>query len=92
VNFEWDEDKNHENIRKHGFDFADAQKIFQAPLVIDLDLRTDYGEDRWIVIGLLDRRTVVATFTLRGAQTICIISLRKASRHERKKFEEEIGD
>jgi uncharacterized DUF497 family protein len=92
VNFEWDEDKNHENIRKQGFNFADAWKIFQAPLVIDLDLRTDYGEDRWIVIGLLDSRTVVVTFTLPGAQPIRIISLRKASRHERKKFEEEIGD
>jgi uncharacterized DUF497 family protein len=92
VNFEWDDDKNHENIRKHGFDFGDAWEIFQAPFVIDLDLRTDYGEDRWIVIGLLGSRTVVVTFTLRGTQTIRIVSLRKASRHEREKFEEEIGD
>ena len=92
MNFEWDEQKNRENIQKHGLDLSDAWKIFQAPLVIDLDLRTDYGEDRWIVIGLLGSRTVVVTFTLRNAQTIRIISLRKASRHERKKFEEEIGD
>jgi uncharacterized DUF497 family protein len=92
VDFEWDEDKNQENIRKHGFDFNDAWKIFEGPLLLDLDSRTDYGEDRWIVIGLLGSRTVVVTFTLRGAQTIRIISLRKASRHERKKLEEEIGD
>jgi len=92
VNFEWDEDKNRENIRKHGLDFGDAWEIFQAPLVIDLDLRTEYGEDRWIVIGLLGGRTVVLTFALRGTQTIRIISLRKALRHERKKFEEEIRD
>ena len=46
MNFEWDEQKNRENIRKHGLDLSDAWKIFQAPLVIDLDLRTDYGEDR----------------------------------------------
>ena len=92
MNFEWDEDKNRENIRKLGLDFGDAWKIFQAPFVIDLDLRTEYGEDRWIVIGLLGGRTVVLTFALRGAQTIRIISLRKALRHERKKFEEEIRD
>jgi uncharacterized DUF497 family protein len=92
VDFEWDEDKNQENIRKHGFDFGDAREIFEAPLVIDLDLRTDYGEDRWSVIGLLGSRTVVVTFTLRSAQTIRIISLRKASKHERKTFEEEIAD
>lgn len=90
--FEWDEKKNRENIRKHGFDFSDAWEIFQGPLVSDLDLLTDYGEDRWIVIGLLGSRTAVVTFVMRGTQTIRIISLRKASRHERKKFEEEIGD
>jgi uncharacterized protein len=92
VNFEWDEGKNRENIRKHGIDFGEAWEIFQTPMVIDLDLRTDYGEDRWIVIGLLASRTVVVTFAMRGTQTIRVISLRKASRHERKKFEEEIGD
>jgi len=92
VNFEWDEEKNQANIRKHGLDFCDAWQIFQPPLVIDLDLRTDYGEDRWIGIGLLGSRTVVVTFTVRGAETRRIISLRKALRHEREKFEEEIGD
>jgi uncharacterized protein len=92
VEFEWDEQKNREKLRKHGLGLSDAWEIFQAPLLIDLDLRTDYGEDRWIVKGLLGSRTVVVTFTLRGAQTIRIISLRKASRHERKKFDEEIGD
>jgi uncharacterized protein len=92
VNFEWDEDKNRENIRKHGLDFGGAWQVFQGPLVIDLDLRTEYGEDRWIVIGLLGNRTVVVTFALRGTQIIRIISFRKASRHERKRFEEEIGD
>lgn len=56
MNFERDEEKNQENIRKHGFDFFGARKIFQAPFVIDLDLRTDYGEDRWIVIGPFSTR------------------------------------
>jgi len=92
VNFEWDEKKNQQNIRKHGLDFGDTWEIFEGPFEAHLDLRTDYGEDRWIVIGLLGTRTVVVTFALRGTQTIRIISLRKASRHERKKFEEEIGD
>jgi hypothetical protein len=43
VNFEWDEDKNQENIRKHGFDFADAWEIFEAPIRAALDAREDYG-------------------------------------------------
>jgi len=35
VNFEWDEDKNQENIRKHGLDFADAWEIFEAPMLTE---------------------------------------------------------
>lgn len=91
MDFEWDEDKNQENIRKHGFDFGDAWEIFEAPLLEDLDTRTDYGEGRWTGIGLLGNRTVVVTFTQRGTDTIRIISLRKALKHERKKFEEAVN-
>ena len=90
MDFEWDEDKNQENLRKHGLDFADAWEIFGGPLLPELDLRRDYGEDRWTIIGLLGDRVVVVTFTLGSNEVIRIISLRKALRHERKRFEEEI--
>jgi hypothetical protein len=90
VNFEWDEDKNKENIRKHGFDFADAWEVFEAPLRVALDTRENYGENRWNGIGFLGNRIVVITFTHRGEDTIRIISLRKALKHERKRFEEAI--
>ncbi len=92
VDFEWDEEKNKENIRKRGFDFADAWEIFEAPMRTALDLREDYGEDRWKGIGFLGNRIVVVIFTYRGENTIRIISLRKALKHERKKFEEAIGN
>ena len=85
---EWDEDKNKENIRKHGLDFAEAWEIFAGPWVPELDLRRDYGEDRWTIIGLLGNRVVVVTFTSRNGG-IRIISLRKALRHERQRLEEE---
>jgi uncharacterized DUF497 family protein len=92
VNFEWDEDKNQENIRKHGFDFADAWEIFEAPMRTALDTRKDYDEDRWNGIGLLGNRIVVVVFTERDEDTIRIISLRKALKHERKKFEAALRD
>lgn len=92
MNFEWDEEKNQENTRRHGFDFGDAWKVFEAPLLIALDTRTDYGEDRWTGIGLLGNRVVVVTFTQREADTIRIISLRKALKHERNKLEEALRD
>ena len=90
MDFEWDEEKNKANIRKRGFDFADAWEIFEAPMQTALDLREDYGEVRWKGIGLLGNRIVVVIFTYRGENSIRIISLRKALKHERKKFEEAI--
>jgi uncharacterized DUF497 family protein len=90
VDFEWDEEKNRGNIRKRGFDFADAWEIFEAPMRTALDLREDYGEVRWKGIGFLGNRIVVVIFTYRSENIIRIISLRKALKHERKKFEEAI--
>jgi len=92
VNFEWDEDKNRANIRKHGLSFDHAWEIFQGPLRINLDSRTAYGEERWNGIGLLGNRIVVVTFTMPDIETRRFISLRKATRYEREKFAEEIRD
>ncbi|RUT05212.1 hypothetical protein DSM106972_040330 [Dulcicalothrix desertica PCC 7102] len=88
MNFEWDEQKNELNISKHGFDFADAYRVFQLPIAVELDERNDYGEDRWIGIGLLDGRIVVIVYTEPDDKTIRIISLRKALTHERKRYEQ----
>lgn len=92
MKFEWDEEKNRENIRKHGFDFADAWEIFEAPMQTALDTREDYNEDRLIGIGLLGNRVVAVIFTERGEDTVRIISLRKALKHERRKFEKALRD
>lgn len=92
MNFEWDEQKNELNIDKHGFDFADAYQVFDLPMVVDLDERRDYGEDRWIGIGLLDKRDVVVVFTEPNKETTRIISLRKALSkalsYERRRYEQ----
>ncbi len=85
---DWDETKNKENIRKHGFDFADAAEIFDFPMLAQMDFRRDYGEFRVVAIGFLSQRVAVVVFVEGDDDTIRIISLRKASRHERKRFEE----
>jgi uncharacterized DUF497 family protein len=92
VDFEWDEAKNQANIRKHGFDFSDAWKVFETPLLETIDTRTYYGEERLSGIGLLGNRIVVVIFSQRSKDTIRIISVPKALKHERKKFEETIRD
>jgi hypothetical protein len=86
MQFEWDERKNEINIGKHGFDFADAYRIFDLPLLLALDERDDYGEERWVGIGMLDGRVVVVVYTEPNADTVRIISLRKALLHERKRY------
>ena len=90
--FEWNEAKNNANIRKHGLDFLDAEEMFRGRLIVLADLRRDYGENRWIGIGTIQARTVVVVFAERGANTIRIISLRKANRRERKAYEKAIQD
>jgi uncharacterized DUF497 family protein len=53
MQFEWDEAKNLENIRKHQIDFQDVYKVFDSPMLIEEDERFDYGEERWFGIGFL---------------------------------------
>jgi uncharacterized DUF497 family protein len=56
-----------------------------------LDTKEDYGEHRWIGIGFLKERIVVIVFA-EQTDAIRIISLRKALKHERIKFEEAVRD
>jgi uncharacterized protein len=90
--FEWDEKKNRQNIKKHGFDFADAEEIFRGVIVADADTREDYGERRWIGLGSIRGRTVQVVFAERDPEVIRIISLRKATSRERKEYEKTIQD
>jgi len=61
-------------------------------MLVALDDREDYGEDRWIGIGMLRGRVVVVVFTERSEDTIRIISLRKALSYERKRYEQALRD
>lgn len=90
MKFEWDERKNLSNITKHGFDFADAYRIFNLPMLVYIDERQDYGEERYIAIGLLDGRVIVVVYTEPDENIVRIISLRKAISHERKRYEQYI--
>jgi len=92
MKFEWDKRENQANIEKHGLDFADAHKVFEAPMLVKLDERKDYGEDRWIGIGLMDMRVVIIVFTEQKENTIRVISFRKATTDERKQYEQAYKD
>ena len=88
VKFEWDENKNESNIEKHGLDFEDAAEVFDSPTLIALDARQNYGEDRWIGLGLIEYRVVVVVYTYRDTDIVRVISMRKALQHEKYQYEE----
>ncbi|MCL1463049.1 BrnT family toxin [Argonema galeatum] len=88
MQFEWDEAKNLENIRKHEIDFADVSEMFDSPMLIELDDRFDYGEDRWFGIGFLGNGIAVVVWTERQNNVIRIISARRANRYERQRLEQ----
>ena len=85
--FQWDPRKANANVAKHGVDFADAVGVFFDPIAITIpDLHQN--EERFVTIGMdFLGRVLVVVFAWRGSQ-IRIISARRASRTERREYEE----
>lgn len=77
----WDESKRRANLAKHGIDFVGCDEVFDFPVVTQEDRRRDYGEPRMNLLGWLDGRVVHLTYTERN-ETIRVISLREATKHE----------
>jgi uncharacterized DUF497 family protein len=85
MNFTWRESKRKTNLKKHGLDFADAEKVFVGPMAVFEDTSRDYGEQRWVGIGLLNF-LVVLIVHVEFDGTIHIISMRKADSDETNLF------
>jgi uncharacterized DUF497 family protein len=85
--YEWDEAKRESNLRKHGFDFDDADMVFENPNKITF-LMEGRGEERWLDMALVETNGIVLAlvYTVRG-YNIRIISFRKASRKERRIYD-----
>lgn len=82
MKYEWDEQKRQINIKKYGIDFLDVEQVFDGDTVTLPDERFDYGENRFILIGILKRTVIVLVYAERG-ENIRIISARKATKNER---------
>jgi uncharacterized DUF497 family protein len=91
MRFEWNETKNQINISKRGFDFADAEIVFEGTTFTFDDDRFDYGEERFITLGMLAGELVVITHTERG-ENVRIISMRKATKYEQRLYYDSFGD
>ena len=91
MSYEWDERKRRSNVKKHGIDFIDVPEVFDGDVVLLPDERFDYGEARFIAIGLLKSVVVVIAYTERD-ENIRIISARKATKNEQIYYFQEIAD
>ena len=89
MQFEWDNQKEKSNLEKHSISFNDAKKVFESVRFILVDTRMDYGEERIVTTGLIDKRLCVVVYTKRN-DIIRIISARRANEREQRRYYEQI--
>ncbi|MDK9718980.1 MAG: BrnT family toxin [Trichlorobacter sp.] len=91
MKFEWDTQKERQNIEKHKITFVDAGHVFADPWQLNLfDEDHSDDEDRWVVIGMIpDSSVLLVVHTIRisgNEQMVRIISARKATKRERETY------
>jgi uncharacterized DUF497 family protein len=91
MRFEWDEAKRRANLKRHGFDFQRVEEVFTNETFAVVDDRFNYGEIRFLTLGVLDGRVVAIAHTETDEVTR-VISARKASKHEEEIYYQEIAD
>jgi uncharacterized DUF497 family protein len=81
--FEWDPAKAVLNLRNHRISFPYATRVFLDPYrQQQLDTREEYGEDRWIVLGRVERVDSGGRIHPSWRANIRLISARKANQSE----------
>ena len=86
MEFEWDEQKAQSNQRKHGVHFRQVLPVFFDQFRLESE-DTFTAEERYRLIGLARGRILFVVYTWRG-DVVRIISARKATKDERKKYNE----
>jgi uncharacterized DUF497 family protein len=81
MQFSWTETKRARNLKDHGLDFIDAPRVFEGLTFTFEDDRFNYGEQRFITLGLLAGIPVSIAHT-ENENEISIISFRKATKRE----------
>jgi uncharacterized protein len=87
--FQWDDTKAVANHAKHGVTFEAARDVFKDPFAIEqIDDRQNYGEERWVILGMAQDRLLLVAYTMRN-DSIRIISARAAEPYERREYHEQ---
>ena len=86
LSFDWDDDKAEENYAKHGVSFEFAKLVFNDPFAVEReDDRQDYGEERFVLIGMAREVVLFVVYTERE-ERIRLISARRATKLEREDY------
>ena len=94
MKFEWDETKARSNLLKHEIAFEDAVYVFDDPFILNGLDRFAEGEERWEAIGSVGGTlNLFVSYTIRHEglpqEAIRIISARRATPHEKRRYEQE---
>ncbi len=93
MRFEWDDQKNASNLKKHGVRFETAARVFLDPWFVMEEDRLVDGEVRWRTIGEVDGESLLLVIHLHGvdeedeAEVVRIISARETTPQERRRYE-----
>lgn len=89
MEFEWNPDKATLNIEKHGVSFQEAATVFNDPLSVTFpDPDHSIGESRYVIIGLSRFEQLLVVAHTDREEKIRIISARKATRQEKRFYEQ----
>lgn len=87
--FDWDPAKATSNLRKHEVSFAEGGSVFYDPLAVTYqDGEHSVGEPRFLTFGVSDRGRLLVVSHVESARSIRIVSARRATREERRIYEE----
>ena len=88
--FDWDENKNKVNQKKHGIDFNEASSVFfdEKAILFDDPEHSDSEEDRFLLLGISESANIcIVCHCYRESDTVIrIISARKATKTEVKRY------
>jgi hypothetical protein len=87
LEFEWHDAKAEANLQAHGVGFDLAKAVFKDPFAVErLDDREDYGEERFVIIGMAEGNVVLFVAYTEREDRIRIISARRATLNEQNDY------
>jgi hypothetical protein len=83
LEFDWHDAKADANLQLHGVSFDLAMTVFSDPFAVErLDDREDYGEERFVIVGMAEGNVVLFVAYTEREERIRIISARRATQYE----------